>query len=272
MSDTSQGPGWWIASDGKWYAPEQAADYVPPPPPEPEPELPAPPTAEIPVVPPPVPPPMSPPPAPSAAPPMAQPQPPPPLAPPIAPPVGPPPPIPPVAGAAQAPAKKSGNGCLKAFIIVAVLLVLLGAGTVAVFAFFVDKAVNTVNSDIAAQEKVEKQTGIRSNPLGFNAEHPPQKDISADDMSCTTDSSGDMKASGTLTNHSSKTSLYSITISFRQNGNEIATGADFLPSVDAGETADWTALSSVEANGTFTCRIVEIDRLDVGTITPPTTK
>lgn len=25
MSDVSQGPGWWQASDGKWYAPEQAA-------------------------------------------------------------------------------------------------------------------------------------------------------------------------------------------------------------------------------------------------------
>jgi uncharacterized RDD family membrane protein YckC len=24
VSDTSQGPGWWQASDGKWYAPEQA--------------------------------------------------------------------------------------------------------------------------------------------------------------------------------------------------------------------------------------------------------
>jgi Domain of unknown function (DUF4190) len=25
MSDTSQGPGWWLASDGKWYPPEQWA-------------------------------------------------------------------------------------------------------------------------------------------------------------------------------------------------------------------------------------------------------
>jgi len=33
MSDVSQGPGWWQASDGKWYAPEQGAGYVPPPPP-----------------------------------------------------------------------------------------------------------------------------------------------------------------------------------------------------------------------------------------------
>jgi uncharacterized RDD family membrane protein YckC len=29
MSDTSQGPGWWQASDGKWYPPEQAPQPVP---------------------------------------------------------------------------------------------------------------------------------------------------------------------------------------------------------------------------------------------------
>lgn len=32
-SDTKQGPGWWIASDGRWYAPETHPDYRPPPPP-----------------------------------------------------------------------------------------------------------------------------------------------------------------------------------------------------------------------------------------------
>jgi uncharacterized protein DUF4389 len=30
MSDVSQGPGWWIASDGKWYPPEQHPNYQPP--------------------------------------------------------------------------------------------------------------------------------------------------------------------------------------------------------------------------------------------------
>lgn len=30
MSDSSQGPGWWQASDGKWYPPEQAPGYQPP--------------------------------------------------------------------------------------------------------------------------------------------------------------------------------------------------------------------------------------------------
>lgn len=28
MSDKSQGPGWWLATNGKWYAPEQHPDYV----------------------------------------------------------------------------------------------------------------------------------------------------------------------------------------------------------------------------------------------------
>lgn len=35
MSDTSQGEGWWEASDGKWYLPEEHGDFVderPPPP------------------------------------------------------------------------------------------------------------------------------------------------------------------------------------------------------------------------------------------------
>jgi len=53
MSDVSQGPGWWQASDGKWYRPEQHPSYAPPPPPPP-------PTAP----PPPSPPPPTPPPAP----------------------------------------------------------------------------------------------------------------------------------------------------------------------------------------------------------------
>ena len=33
MSDVAQGPGWWIASDGKWYPPESHPAATPPPPP-----------------------------------------------------------------------------------------------------------------------------------------------------------------------------------------------------------------------------------------------
>jgi hypothetical protein len=30
MSDTSQGPGWWLASDGRWYPPEAWTGTLPP--------------------------------------------------------------------------------------------------------------------------------------------------------------------------------------------------------------------------------------------------
>ena len=42
MSDTSQGEGWWQASDQKWYPPETHPDYLQsqPPPPVPPPPLP----------------------------------------------------------------------------------------------------------------------------------------------------------------------------------------------------------------------------------------
>jgi large-conductance mechanosensitive channel len=32
MADDAQGPGWWIASDGKWYPPELHPSRMPPPP------------------------------------------------------------------------------------------------------------------------------------------------------------------------------------------------------------------------------------------------
>jgi hypothetical protein len=45
MSDVSQGPGWWLAADGKWYPPEQQPNYQPPTPPPPPPVDPATPPA-----------------------------------------------------------------------------------------------------------------------------------------------------------------------------------------------------------------------------------
>jgi uncharacterized RDD family membrane protein YckC len=37
MSEMSQGPGWWLASDGKWYPPQLHPSMGPPPPPPPPP-------------------------------------------------------------------------------------------------------------------------------------------------------------------------------------------------------------------------------------------
>lgn len=94
MSDTSQGPGWWQASDGKWYPPQGAVqEPAPPPPPQP-----------------------------SYAPPAS------PGAPPLPPPVpGGPPPYGGPAGPGGPVAPKQGmHGCLKALLIGGAVAVILG--------------------------------------------------------------------------------------------------------------------------------------------------
>lgn len=53
MSDASQGPGWWLASDGKWYPPQvPPAAFAPPVPPPQVPPQPAPPGYQWPYQPP----------------------------------------------------------------------------------------------------------------------------------------------------------------------------------------------------------------------------
>jgi len=247
MSDTSQGPGWWLASDGKWYPPEQVpgptepvAPVVPPPaavePPPVAPVAPAP-VAPVAATPPPVTPPVVPPPG-GYVPPPQQGY------------VAPPP----------APAKKGGNGCLKAFLIVFAILVVLGIGVFVLLGFVVKKGVDSVNDDIKAEQKVEARTGIKSNSFGFNANHPPQDDVFPDAMKCTTDSDGNMQATGTLTNHSSETSFYIITVVFKQNGAQVSDGVDTVSNVDAGGDATWTVNTATPAGTSFSCRISEVER------------
>ncbi len=284
MSDTSQGPGWWIASDGKWYSPEQKPGPAAPEPPaaapapvEPAPVEPAPvvaetpapvapaayapetppasvepPTEPIPVTPPPTTPP------PMAAAPMTP--------PPMAPPPGPPPMMTPPAGgfaaapvAAGPPPEKKGNGCLKAALIVGAIIVVLGIGTFIALAFLLNKGVDTVNDKVNAQKKVEQRTGISSS--SFNTEHPPQDDL-AGDWKCSTSAGGFPQVTGTVKNNSSKSSTYTITVEFKQNGTQFSTATGLIVSVDPGQTADFIATGSVEPDGQFTCKVDSIDRFD----------
>jgi hypothetical protein len=46
VSDVSQGPGWWQASDGRWYPPQPATPVAPPPGPPPVPQWGGPPPAK----------------------------------------------------------------------------------------------------------------------------------------------------------------------------------------------------------------------------------
>jgi hypothetical protein len=266
MSDASQGPGWWLAADGKWYPPEQAA-----PPPAAPPPLAAPPPAA--------------PPPPAAAPPPSAP-----------PPPGPPPPSAApttpttvaaaptaVAAGTAAPAgpapASSSNGCLKAFLIVFAILFVLGAGAVILFVFVlgqaVDKAGNAIDklsTGAQAETHYEDQTGIASNPLGFDQTHPPQLDIWKRPLTCTTDSTaGSATASGTVQNHSSHPSSYLITVSFRRNGTEVGSAVDGVVHVATGATSSWHALGPVTGSGDVTCVVTAILRTDNPDVLPTTT-
>ena len=110
MSDTSQGPGWWLASDGKWYPPQSAPAYAAA-------GAPAPTTA-------------SPTDAPPQQPPYQQPQ--------YQQPTAPPPQYQQQTPVVQ-PAKNN-KGCLIALLIVVVLIVLAVVGSIAGIAFLGNKA------------------------------------------------------------------------------------------------------------------------------------
>jgi len=198
---------------------------------------------------------------------------PPPVPPPAAPPGTPPPMMTPPAGGYAAPPpmaapvpvgapEKKGNGCLKAALIVGGILVVLGIGTFIALAFVVNKGVDTVNSKLDAQKKVENRTGIHSS--SFNTEHPPQDDL-AGDWKCTSTAGGDPQVTGTVKNNSSNPSSYSITVSFKQNGTQFDTGTGLVIQVEPGQTQSFQATGSVTPTGGFTCKIEDIERTDFKT-------
>lgn len=127
MSDTSQGPGWWLASDGKWYPPQPAATPPPAPPGPPAPPMGGAPMGGMPMGG-----------APMGGMPMGA-----PMAP---------------------PAKKGMSGAAKGCLIAFVIVFVLGAGAVIAGLFFVGKAVDTAvggigNCPIISSEQAQQVLG-----------------------------------------------------------------------------------------------------------------
>lgn len=194
MSDTSQGPGWWQASDGKWYPPEQAPGYAAPPPPQ---------------------------------------------APPLPPPGYGPPPQPGTAypvGAYVPPASSGMSGCLKAFIIVAVLTVVLGGIGLVLAARAVDDAVDDFDGRDA--DEVDDVT----------------------DLACDTDIGGNLHATFTVENDSSDRSNYVITIAFEAGDTQLDTGTAFVNGLEPGQRTEQQVVSATAAPAGFTCRVSDVER------------
>jgi hypothetical protein len=81
-------------------------------------------------------------------------------------------------------------------------------------------------------------------------------------VSCKADPGGGKPtASGTIVNHSSKTSRYSVHVKFYDSsGNAVGDGISAVASVDPDETAKWDTTGSVNAKGPVTCKLETVTR------------
>lgn len=236
MSDTPQGPGWWLASDGKYYPPEsapgaaqapdeqQAAEQQPSDPqptgqPWQAPQQPAPqpgPTGQ-----------WSTPPGQPGQP--GQPAVPPPGG------WGPQPPAPP----AQ---QSSSSGCLKVGLIVLAVLVVFGIGAVGCLVVVGGEVAQNVG------EELERAFG-EADPSDYELTGPE----------CTVDFADDVRASGSITNTSGERQAFQITVRFlNPDGSLITSDSTFTNALDDGQSTDWEVVTFSDAPDEFTCEVDEI--------------
>lgn len=185
MSDFSQGPGWWQASDGKWYPPQPSA---------PPPTMPPPPQMG-----------------------------------------------PPMGGYPVAPPQQSGmSGCLKAFLIVLGIFLVLGVVAFIVFWAFLDRVADDVGGFAERQEQAFQEVSL--------------EDCREED--------GQMVAEVRIENESGGRSDYTVTVSFDDaDGDQITTGVAFVNSLDDGQGTDEVITSFTEAQDGFTCEVADVFRI-----------
>ncbi len=253
MSDTPQGPGWWLASDGRYYPPQPADGGAQQPaeqqqPPQQEPPQPQPPQQ-----------------------PWQEPQPPqqpwqeqqPPASqpgttgqwlPPAQPgqpgqpgqqpgqPTAPPPggwgqqaPVPP-------PQQSSNSGCLKIGLIVLAVLFVFGIGAVGCLVFVGGEVAQNVSDEL------ERAFG-EADPSDYELTGPE----------CGVDSVDDVRASGSITNTSGERQAFQITVRFlNPDGSLITSNSTFTNGLDDGQSTDWEIITFSDAPADFTCEVDEV--------------
>ena len=95
-----------------------------------------------------------------------------------------------------------------------------------------------------------------------NGSHPPQQDVAV--SGCSIDELGFPTATGTIVNHSSKTSDYELSVNFLKGGVHVSDGADFVNNVAPGQTATWNAGGTDQVSGQITCQMAEVNRIASG--------
>ncbi len=164
--------------------------------------------------------------------------------------------------------KQGMNGCaIAALVIVGVVVV----GSIAfwiVAALFLGEAADRLEEEgrsyDAAQEEmqaIEEETGIETDSA--NLDHPPQRDLQGE-VTCDLDARP-LVATGRVTNHSSETSRYLITVSFTaRDGTRLELAHAEVDQVAPGETARWeaVALGAADADAAVVsgCRVTHMNR------------
>jgi hypothetical protein len=93
--------------------------------------------------------------------------------------------------------------------------------------------------------------------------HPPTKDVDGG-WSCSVDAEV-VRASGSITNHSSKTSFYMVEVEFRVGGDVVEQRGASIDDVEPGETALVEVTTSLaelrrHGSGAITCEVGDVDR------------
>lgn len=168
----------------------------------------------------------------------------------------------------------SRRGCLVAAavggVLAVVVLVVVVVVLVAAKGWFGDKV-----DDLAKErQKIVTETGIETGST--DVDHPPQRDIRLG--TCEFDAEGGVQAAGTLTNWTDGASDYRISLSFRApSGADGTQGAEFgatvitVEGVEAHALTNWSASVPVRPDGSYTCRVVRIDRWTAGQEPPSDT-
>lgn len=134
-------------------------------------------------------------------------------------------------------AAKSGNGCLKAFLIVTAICVVLGIGVTVFLVAVVGKAVND------------------------NFGEAKSSDYKIDITDCSLDATDSPQAKGTLTNTSDTRHIFRLTVDFvGSDGTKIDT-SNFVttPSLSGGEKGNWTAYTFKNAKGDIKCNVSKVE-------------
>ena len=130
-----------------------------------------------------------------------------------------------------------------------------------------DRLGDDAGEQAAERREVVDETGIETGSTDLD--HPPQRDIRLG--ACEYDLEGGVRASGTLTNWTEDLSDYRISLSFRAgegSGAEFGATEVTVEGVEPHATTNWGASVPARPEGSYTCRIVRIDRWATGEEAP----